>query len=406
MYLCSKGESTPSSKTIEVSVLIIDYRKQFIDANDRATVTKTLIGINLTVWIAMMLLKFMKGLDEHTLLTAMGMKVNELIIQGQYWRLFTAMFLHLGPLHLFSNLYALYVYGPTVEKYFGGIKFLLIYIISGILGNLSSYLFLPNPSAGASGAIFGLVGALFYFRKERRHIFNWAFGPRLVILLIFNIALGFTTSLVDNMAHIGGLVGGYLIANGLGLSSELKKKVFKKICIWILTLFIFGLGLSYGTVKYLDLGHLHSAYNAVENNEIEDAKGYIAQLSEKDLQKPNVKELIEYIYIEDMRTNIENGDMIEALHSINTLIEYSPDDLFYYYRGYIYEVMGNWTMAYADYLYAADSIQDDEDIWYSVARVTYNLGQFDKTKTYLDKVLALNQNNIDAKELLDYISAF
>ena len=97
------------------------------------------------------------GLDLYYQLLYFGAKINHLIVQGQYWRLFTAMFLHIGIMHLFFNSYALYVYGSVVEKLFGRIRFVLIYTIAGLTGSLLSFLLSRNPAVGASGAIFGLM---------------------------------------------------------------------------------------------------------------------------------------------------------------------------------------------------------------------------------------------------------
>ena len=138
-----------------------------------------------------------------------GAKVNELVAQGEYWRLFTAMFLHIGILHLFFNSYALYLYGPIVERLFGKIKFIILYIVSGLIGSLLSYLFSPNPSAGASGAIFGLMGSLLYFRREERGLFQRIFGPGLSDH-IYKSVYGFIQPGIDNWGHIGGLLGGFI----------------------------------------------------------------------------------------------------------------------------------------------------------------------------------------------------
>ncbi len=92
-----------------------------------------------------------------------GAKVNEAIAIGQTWRLFTAMFIHIGVFHLLVNLYALYALGPLVEGYFGHARFLAIYLVGGLFGSLASYAFSDAVSAGASGAIFGLAGAITVF---------------------------------------------------------------------------------------------------------------------------------------------------------------------------------------------------------------------------------------------------
>lgn len=92
-------------------------------------VTYTLLGINIAIWLLMTLTGLLFRWNQSTQLLYFGAKVNELVAQGQYWRLFTAMFLHIGIMHLFFNSYALFIYGPIVEKLFGKIKFIIIYIV-------------------------------------------------------------------------------------------------------------------------------------------------------------------------------------------------------------------------------------------------------------------------------------
>ena len=128
------------------------------------------------------------------------------------------MFIHIGVFHLLFNLYALYALGPLVEGYYGHVRFLAIYLIAGLFGSLASYAFSPVPSAGASGAIFGLAGAIIvYFVRYREN-----FGARgrailqnMLLIIGINLVFGFTMSGIDNWGHIGGLVGGAVVAFGL-----------------------------------------------------------------------------------------------------------------------------------------------------------------------------------------------
>src|SRR5262245_57817063 len=104
---------------------------------------------------------FAGGATNPATLLAFGMKSNAQIDSGEYWRLITPIFIHIGLLHLMFNSYALWIVGPQVEKLYGGARFLILYMATGVAGVLGSYWQHPNdPSAGASGAIFGLFGAL------------------------------------------------------------------------------------------------------------------------------------------------------------------------------------------------------------------------------------------------------
>lgn len=155
--------------------------------------------------------------DLNDVLTRWGAKVNSAVVQGQWWRLITAMFLHNGLLHIASNGYALYVIGMDLEGFFGRARFLAVYFIAGLAGSVASFAFSPYYASGvgASGAIFGLIGALaVYFGMYRR-----LFGKRgnlqfwnIIVVVVLNLGLGFSGLLpIDNSAHIGGLVAGALV---------------------------------------------------------------------------------------------------------------------------------------------------------------------------------------------------
>ena len=129
-------------------------------------------------------------------------------VHGEWWRLFTAMFIHFGVEHFFPNTIGLIVFGTRLERYFGRTIFLTVYIVSGLMGSWASLLFTQGYAAGASGAIYGLIGAIFaYTRLTRRDIehMNWY---TLSLFIGIGIVLGFLTPGVDNFGHLGGLIGG------------------------------------------------------------------------------------------------------------------------------------------------------------------------------------------------------
>jgi membrane associated rhomboid family serine protease len=153
------------------------------------------------------------------------------IAQGhQYWRLFTAMFLHAGLLHLALNMYGLYLFGTIIEQAFGEIRFLAIYLAAGLMASVASFLFSDPRSVavGASGAIFGLLGAWVAFNFRRRGNTFAAANLRMAALLIgLNLFLGFSIRGIDNFAHLGGLVTGIVagtLAEGFG-SREVRRIV-------------------------------------------------------------------------------------------------------------------------------------------------------------------------------------
>lgn len=186
--------------------------------------TRILLGSNIAIFVITVIYGLVQYDNWNLLsnvlptLVIFGAKVNQLIAQGQVWRLFTATFLHADILHLLFNLYALSALGYHVEGYFGHGRFLVIYVIAGLWGSLASYAVSPEVSVGASGAIFGLAGATaVYFGRYRE---NFGDAGRAVLrnvlaVIAFNLFFGFTNPQIDNAGHIGGLIGGALIALGL-----------------------------------------------------------------------------------------------------------------------------------------------------------------------------------------------
>lgn len=140
---------------------------------------------------------------------------------GQYYRLLTGIFLHGSLLHLLFNCYALYCIGAQLESFLGKPKFLIIYLFSGIIGSLFSITFSGGvASVGASGAIFGLMGALVYFGYHYRVYLGNVVRSQIVPLIVLNLILGFVSTGIDNAAHIGGLIGGSIITVGLGIKDK------------------------------------------------------------------------------------------------------------------------------------------------------------------------------------------
>ncbi|NQW16432.1 MAG: rhomboid family intramembrane serine protease [Chloroflexi bacterium] len=175
--------------------------------------TFALIGINVVVWL---LLEVTGGSENIENLLRFGAKFGPKIAEGQYWRLFTPMFLHIGFLHLLTNTFGLLIFGRIVERYFGSINFTLIYLLAGVFGNIFSYAILSaGVGAGASGAVFGIVSAYAAFLYKNRVLA----GPMarsslggLALIVGANLLFGFAVAGIDNWAHIGGLVSGFIIA--------------------------------------------------------------------------------------------------------------------------------------------------------------------------------------------------
>lgn len=151
--------------------------------------------------------------------------VNGFFIRGgQIYRLLTGTFIHVDPMHLLCNCYSLYIIGTQVENFYGKKKFALIYLISALTGSLLSISMNDGSSIGASGAIFGLMGAYAYFGYHYRVYFGSVLLKQVVPIIIINLVIGFTVTGIDNFAHIGGLIGGFLTSMALGVNSRDTKK--------------------------------------------------------------------------------------------------------------------------------------------------------------------------------------
>jgi len=180
----------------------------------RAVVAYSLFAFNIIIFVMM---TFAGGSENDPTLLAFGAKQNYLIDNGEIWRFITPIFLHIGVIHLIFNSYALWIVGPQVEKLYGGPRFLVLYLLTGVAGVAASYAYRPgNISAGASGAIFGLFGVLlvfsFKYRKTVPAFFSQALGKGMIMTLAINLAIGYYIPQIDLAAHIGGFLAGGLLA--------------------------------------------------------------------------------------------------------------------------------------------------------------------------------------------------
>lgn len=173
----------------------------------------------LAVLLLILLFEIRVGaLESRESIEAMGALARERVAAGDYWRLLTAPWLHGSVDHLLGNGIALYILGMVCESAFGRAQFLVLYVLSGLAGSLLSVVMSPGPSVGASGAIFGLQGAaivLFRMHRNRLLVRDRRVGLVLIVWALYTIVGGFMEPLIDNGAHIGGALGGALIARYL-----------------------------------------------------------------------------------------------------------------------------------------------------------------------------------------------
>jgi membrane associated rhomboid family serine protease len=188
----------------------------------RAGITSVLLVANIAMFVVEILTGAASGFQTGNDIVDLGALVPVLVADGQYWRLFTAMFLHANLLHLAFNMYALYLFGNLIEQALGTVRFALIYVLCGLLASITSFAF-SDPSAvavGASGAIFGLLGAWVAYNFRRRGSALAAANLQTALLIVgINVFLGFSIQGIDNFAHLGGLASGIVagwLAEGIG----------------------------------------------------------------------------------------------------------------------------------------------------------------------------------------------
>ena len=186
-------------------------------------VTYTIIILNILLYlIEVIKSRNLIDIDIYTLIQ-MGAKVNVLINSGEIYRLLTSAFLHGGIIHIFFNMSALNIIGREVEAVYGSKRYIAIYVISALGGSVVSYLFKPNSiSVGASGAIFGLLGAMLIFGLKERDKIGKQYMKNILETIGLNVIIGITIPNIDNFAHLGGLILGAITSFIL-----FKKKNFK-----------------------------------------------------------------------------------------------------------------------------------------------------------------------------------
>lgn len=189
----------------------------------KIVITSLLIFINVILFFVMF--AYSGASINAGVLVKFGALSSMLVQNGQFWRLITTGFVHSGFLHLLFNMYSLYLIGTQLENFVGKGKFLAIYFFSMISASLMSCVMHPYAiSVGASGALFGLLGALVYFGWHYRLYLGSILRNQIIPIIVLNLFLGFVVSGIDNAAHIGGLIGGFLIAMALGVQKTEDKQ--------------------------------------------------------------------------------------------------------------------------------------------------------------------------------------
>lgn len=241
----------------EIEQYKYELRQSIYNSNERMKkifsfgkprITYYILYVNLFIFL---LLELYGGSTNIETLLMFGAKYNPAIVLGEWWRIVTSMFLHIGLIHLLMNMVALYYLGTVVERIFGSRRFVVIYFLAGIAGGLTSFALNVQIAAGASGALFGLFGALLFFGTVYKDLFRQTMGKNLIIILIINLIFGFIVPQIDMGAHLGGLIGGYIASAIVFLPN--KKQKFIQMAAFFTYVILFGLLTYYGYIKNIAL---------------------------------------------------------------------------------------------------------------------------------------------------------
>lgn len=301
------------------------------------------------------------GVDNLDTLMRYGVKSNGHILEGEWWRFITPVFLHLGGLHFVFNMIALYFLGTAVERIFGSRRFLVIYLLAGISGTVASFAFTDNLSAGASGAIFGCFGALLVFGQYYPKLFFRTMGRDILFFLGLNLALGFIIPNIDNYGHIGGLIGGYFIAAFVGVPLKRGRPLWRAASGAILAAMLIFIA-SYGYA------------------EGQEGTAYLAWKGQQYIQKDHVT---------------------EAEPIFERLVEMEPDNAFHHFHlGYVYSKTGRLHEAEQSWKTTLELEPNMPEAHYNLAVLYAGNGQTEVAKKHIQRASELDPHSEDIQKLL------
>ena len=192
-----------------------DFQERLFAFQSTMPVTYGLIALNVLVFVLMLLFGAGFLVTDGNAAIAWGANFGPLTLGGDWWRLVTSMFVHFGIFHLGMNMFSLYMVGGLVERLFGSMRFLLLYLVAGLCGSMISLVWHPDAnSAGASGAIFAIFGALAAYLLDSKNAIPVVVRRKMLkdmaVILIINLVFGMQAG-IDNAAHIGGLIAGVVL---------------------------------------------------------------------------------------------------------------------------------------------------------------------------------------------------
>lgn len=291
-------EPTPQEQELS---RLEQFHRELFSRTPLVFVTRAIVVANLAVFAAMVLSGV--GLMSPTLddLIDWGANFGPRTLAGQWWRLFTCVFIHAGAIHLAFNMWALWNVGRMVERLVGNFAFLVLYLVSGFAGSLASVAWNPFvASVGASGAVFGVIGALLGFILAYRHavpssVFQ-EIRNSLLFFLVANLVLGMSIPGIDMAAHVGGLVAGFVC--GLVISPPWNRTTAGRRLIRSLAVAIVTAVAIVAVVRFLPpapvdvRGELRS-FSAVERETVAAYNAAVKKRNDKELSDKAFADLIE-----------------------------------------------------------------------------------------------------------------
>jgi rhomboid protease GluP len=345
-------------KALRASTKQIQKERQLFEKG-RPFFTYFFIAVQLAMFV---LLELNGGSKDPQTLIEFGAKYNPLIIEGEWWRLVTPIFLHIGMLHLLMNTLALYYLGTAVEKIYGRSRFVFVYMVSGIAGSFASYLFTANLSAGASGAIFGCFGALLYFGVLYPKIFFRTMGTNIIAVILLNLAFGFTIPGIDNAGHLGGLAGGFLAAGIVSVPGVFRP--IRQLLVLTVTVLLVG-------IVYVDDQHA-----APSDWDINTVNG-VAQ------------------------EKISDGEWAEAEELLKEVVKKgTPNAETYFYLSYVEIKLNKTEAAKANLMSAIEKRNDFHEAHYNFALMLTDDGKREEALTHAEKAYKLNPEEEKYKNLV------
>ncbi|BEP28623.1 rhomboid family intramembrane serine protease [Helicovermis profundi] len=247
--------------------------------NKKIYLTDIILITNIVVFLISLAIKYISGSDTLLLL---GAKINYKIANYELYRLVTPMLLHGSFTHILFNSIALLSFGRSIEENLGKKRFFLIYLTAGIFGSIGSFMFDDSISIGASGGIFGLVGAYFYISAFYPDDIKKSIRKNMLVIVLINVWYGTTNPQIDNFAHGFGLISGFIAAWAYGYPNQIKMQIKNRIAQLVLILgFMFFIFVSIPSYQSKANYYIYNIVDSYNDKNYEKTTKLIMEASEK-----------------------------------------------------------------------------------------------------------------------------